>query len=178
VRGGGTRRTVLTQRGAAGIDGLIASAAGATRAGQPVVLVLGDVSFAHDLGGLLAARIASTPLVIVVIDNGGGRIFSGLPVARASSAGKVFENHFLTAPSLDPTAIAAALGVGAITAASPVAVSTAIATALATGGATVIHAPVTATGAQDVRRDALELLVSSMPVRSTLIAVPAGASHV
>ena len=58
VRGGGAPRTVLTQRGAAGIDGLIASAAGATRAGAPVLLVLGDVSFAHDLGGLLAARCA------------------------------------------------------------------------------------------------------------------------
>jgi len=66
-------RTVLTQRGAAGIDGLIASAAGATRGGQPVLLVLGDVSFAHDLGGLLAARCASTPLAILVIDNRGDR---------------------------------------------------------------------------------------------------------
>jgi 2-succinyl-5-enolpyruvyl-6-hydroxy-3-cyclohexene-1-carboxylate synthase len=80
--GGGATRPVLTQRGAAGIDGLIASAAGATWAGRPVLLILGDVSFAHDLGGLLAARAAHAPLAILVIDNRGGQIFAGLPVAR------------------------------------------------------------------------------------------------
>lgn len=178
VRGGGVRRTVLTQRGAAGIDGLIASAAGATRAGQPVVLVLGDVSFAHDLGGLLAARNATGPLAIVVIDNAGGRIFSGLPVARATSAAKILEDHFLTAPAIDPAAVAAALGIHGVTASSPVAVSAALTTALATRGPTVIHAPVPATGAHDVRRDALELFVSSSSSRSSSIAVTAGASHV
>lgn len=177
LRGGGAKRTVLTQRGAAGIDGLIASAAGATRAGAPVVLVLGDVSFAHDLGGMLAARHAKTPLAIVVIDNGGGRIFSGLPVARAN-AGAAFDQHFLTAPALDPAAVAAALGVRAVTASSPVAVTAALATALVTPGPTLVHAPVTATGAHDVRRDALELLVSSTQLRTSSIAVTAGASHV
>jgi 2-succinyl-5-enolpyruvyl-6-hydroxy-3-cyclohexene-1-carboxylate synthase len=175
VRGGGTRRVVLTQRGAAGIDGLVASAAGATHAGQPVVLVLGDVSFAHDLGGLLAARHAKAPLAIVVVDNGGGRIFSGLPVARTQRA--VFDQHFLTAPGIDPIAVAAALGVPALTASSPEAMSSALATALATAGPTLIHAPVTATGAHDVRRDALELLASS-PSRASSIAINAGASHV
>ncbi len=177
VRGGGARRTVITQRGAAGIDGLIASAAGATRAGAPVVLVLGDVSFAHDLGGLLAARNSMTPLAIVVLDNGGGRIFSGLPISRAST-GNAFEQHFLTAPAIDPAAVATALGVRAVTASSPAAVTAALATALATLGPTLIHAPVTATGAHDVRRDALELLVSSTQLRNSSIAVTAGATHV
>lgn len=149
--------TVLTQRGAAGIDGLVASAAGATRAGKPVVLVLGDVSFAHDLGGLLAAREATAPLAIVVLDNAGGRIFAGLPVARAIS-GAAYERHWTTAPGIDPVAVATALGARAITAASPAAVATALTEALATRGVTVIHAPVTPTGAQDVRRTALELL--------------------
>lgn len=177
VRGGGALRLVCTQRGASGIDGLIASAAGATRTGKPVVLVLGDVSFAHDLGGLLAARHVTTPLAIVVIDNGGGRIFSGLPVARAQG-GSVFEQHFLTAPGIDPIAIAAALGVRAVAAASPASIETALAAALATPGPTLVHAPVTATGAHDVRRDALELLASSPPVRSASIPVTAGATHV
>jgi 2-succinyl-5-enolpyruvyl-6-hydroxy-3-cyclohexene-1-carboxylate synthase len=155
---GGTARTVLTQRGAAGIDGLIASAAGATRAGKPVLLVLGDVSFAHDLGGLLAAREAKAPLAVVVVDNGGGRIFNGLPVARA---GVSLERHWTTAPGLDPAAVATALGARALTAASPAAVASAVTEALAADGLTVIHAPVTATGAHDVRRTALELMVGS-----------------
>jgi 2-succinyl-5-enolpyruvyl-6-hydroxy-3-cyclohexene-1-carboxylate synthase len=155
---GGTARTVLTQRGAAGIDGLIASAAGATRAGKPVLLVLGDVSFAHDLGGLLAAREAKAPLAVVVVDNGGGRIFNGLPVARA---GVSLERHWTTAPGLDPAAVATALGARALTAASPASVASAVTEALAADGLTVIHAPVTATGAHDVRRTALELMVGS-----------------
>ncbi len=159
---------VIAQRGAAGIDGLVASAAGATRAGAPVLLVLGDVSFAHDLGGLLAAREAAAPLAIVVVDNAGGQIFAGLPVARAG-LGAAFDRHFLTPPALDPAAVATALGARAITAASPAAVAAAVAEALATRATTVIHAPVTASGARDVRRDALAALT---PIRAT-----AGASH-
>jgi 2-succinyl-5-enolpyruvyl-6-hydroxy-3-cyclohexene-1-carboxylate synthase len=152
--GGGAARVVLTQRGAAGIDGLIASAAGATWAGQPVLLVLGDVSFAHDLGGLLAARAARAPLAILVVDNRGGQIFAGLPIARAHQ-GAAFDRHWLTAPELDPAAVAAAVGVAATTAVSPAAAATAIAHALAAPGVTVIHAPVTASGAHDVRRAAI-----------------------
>ena len=152
---GGVARPVLTQRGAAGIDGLIASAAGATCAGQPVLLVLGDVSFAHDLGGLLAARCAQAPLAILVIDNRGGQIFAGLPFARAQP-GAAFERHWITAPDIDPAAVAAALGVRATTAASPGGAAAAIAAALATPGVTVIHAPVSPSGAHDVRRTALD----------------------
>jgi len=178
VRGAGVHRTVLTQRGAAGIDGLIASAAGATRTGKPVVLVLGDVSFAHDLGGLLAARSVTSPFAIVVVDNGGGRIFSGLPVARTQTGANVLDEHFLTPPAIDPVAVATALGLRSAVAVSPAALADVLATALSMRGPTVIHAPVTATGAHDVRRDALELLVSSTPPRSSSIAVTAGASHV
>ncbi|HUS32323.1 MAG TPA: 2-succinyl-5-enolpyruvyl-6-hydroxy-3-cyclohexene-1-carboxylic-acid synthase [Kofleriaceae bacterium] len=154
-------RRVLTQRGAAGIDGLIASAAGATRAGAPVLLVLGDVSFAHDVGGLLATREAAAPLAILVLDNGGGRIFDGLPVAKSNVGAAPtasFARHFTTAPQLDPAAVALVLGAQAITAASPAAAAAAVAAAFAKPGVTVIHAPVTPTGAHDVRRDVLELV--------------------
>jgi 2-succinyl-5-enolpyruvyl-6-hydroxy-3-cyclohexene-1-carboxylate synthase len=153
---------VITQRGASGIDGGIASAAGATRAGA-VLLVTGDVAFAHDLGGLVAARCAARPVAILVIDNRGGQIFSGLPIARAG-VGAVFTRHFLAAPDLDPAAIATALGMRAITAASPAAAATAVSAALAEPGVTVIHAPVAATGAHDVRRAALAAL-AQQPLR-------------
>jgi 2-succinyl-5-enolpyruvyl-6-hydroxy-3-cyclohexene-1-carboxylate synthase len=163
--GGAPARPVLTQRGAAGIDGLIASAAGATCAGQPVLLVLGDVSFAHDLGGLLAARCARAPLAILVIDNRGGQIFAGLPFARAQP-GAAFERHWITAPDLDPAAVAAALGIRATTAASPGGAATAIARALEIPGVTVIHAPVSPSGAHDVRRAALESFESPPALRA------------
>lgn len=159
---GGAERLVLTQRGAAGIDGLIASAAGATHAGRPVLLVLGDVSFAHDVGGLLAARRARAPLAIVVVDNRGGQIFAGLPVARAG-LGAAFERDFLTPPELDPSAVAVALGATAITAASPAAIASAVETALAGPAVTVICAPVTSSGAHDVRRTALEMFAAPLP---------------
>jgi len=171
IAGGGAARSVLTQRGAAGIDGLIASAAGATAAGAPVLLVLGDVSFAHDVGGLLAARAARAPLAILVIDNRGGQIFAGLPIARAHQ-GAAFERHWLTAPELDPAAVAAALGARATTAVSPAAAATAIAAALASPGVTVIHAPVTASGAHDVRRAALDRFDTQTSLRAAQ-----GASH-
>ncbi|MEO7034851.1 MAG: 2-succinyl-5-enolpyruvyl-6-hydroxy-3-cyclohexene-1-carboxylic-acid synthase [Polyangiaceae bacterium] len=79
---GGTRRVrVLSQRGANGIDGLISGAAGAaSTTDEPTMLLLGDVSFSHDLGGLAAARASRGPFAIVVLDNGGGRIFEQLPI--------------------------------------------------------------------------------------------------
>ena len=154
---------VITQRGAAGIDGLVASAAGATHAGRPVLLVLGDVSFAHDVGGLLAARTAVAPLAILVVDNRGGQIFAGLPVATAGIAASVVAEHWLTTPELDPAAIATAMGHRAITARSPAEVAIALASVLGvtddlTATVTVIHAPVSATGAHDVRRTAIALM--------------------
>jgi 2-succinyl-5-enolpyruvyl-6-hydroxy-3-cyclohexene-1-carboxylate synthase len=155
-------RVVITQRGASGIDGGITSAAGATRAGAPVLLVIGDVAFAHDLGGLVAARCATRPLAVLVLDNRGGQIFSGLPIARAG-VGAAFARHFLTPPDIDPAAVATALGMRAITAASPAAVAAGVAAALGQPGVTVIHAPVSATGAHDVRRAALDAL--SHPLR-------------
>jgi 2-succinyl-5-enolpyruvyl-6-hydroxy-3-cyclohexene-1-carboxylate synthase len=134
-----------------------------------VMLILGDVSFAHDIGGLLAAREAKAPLVILVIDNGGGRIFDGLPIAR-TNPGPAFERHFTTAPHLDIPAVAQVLGARSLTAASPAAAASAVTAALSERGVTVIHAPVTPTGAHDVRRDAIEL-VNTSPSRASLPAI-------
>jgi 2-succinyl-5-enolpyruvyl-6-hydroxy-3-cyclohexene-1-carboxylate synthase len=73
--------TVLSQRGANGIDGLVSGAVGsALGTHRPTLVLLGDVSLLHDLGGLALARLARTPLVVAVLDNDGGRIFDQLPV--------------------------------------------------------------------------------------------------
>jgi 2-succinyl-5-enolpyruvyl-6-hydroxy-3-cyclohexene-1-carboxylate synthase len=78
---------VLCNRGANGIDGTVSSAFGAAAEGRgPVVLLIGDVALAHDIGGLLAARRLELDLTIVLVDNGGGGIFDFLPVAEAPMA--------------------------------------------------------------------------------------------
>jgi len=77
---------VLCQRGASGIDGLLAGAAGAARAlGSTGALLIGDVSFLHGLGGLACFRDLQQPFAIVVVNNDGGRIFEQLPLAQLES---------------------------------------------------------------------------------------------
>ncbi len=74
---------VHSQRGVSGIDGLVSGAAGvASCIDGPTTLVVGDVSFLHDLNGLQLASRVEGPLVVMVINNGGGRIFEHLPIGR------------------------------------------------------------------------------------------------
>ncbi len=81
-------------RGASGIDGNIASAAGfAQGAEKPVTLLIGDLSFLHDINSLTFLQNLRHPLTIVVINNNGGGIFSFLPVADQKD---IFETHFGT----------------------------------------------------------------------------------
>jgi 2-succinyl-5-enolpyruvyl-6-hydroxy-3-cyclohexene-1-carboxylate synthase len=152
------RIDVLHQRGACGIDGLIAGAAGAASAARrPTALLLGDVSFAHDVSGLVAARLAGAPLALVVVDNGGGRIFEQLPVANAPGGAELLQRFFLTPQRLDVAAAAGAFGVAYRRAASPAEVAAAVRESLADAGATVVHAPVAPQSARDVERAALSL---------------------
>jgi 2-succinyl-5-enolpyruvyl-6-hydroxy-3-cyclohexene-1-carboxylate synthase len=92
---------VMGNRGASGIDGMISSALGASTAADkegPTVLVIGDLSFYHDLNGLLAARLHHLDLTIVLVNNDGGGIFSFLPQA---SYPEHFEQLFGTPTGLD-----------------------------------------------------------------------------
>src|SRR5262249_20254773 len=90
----------LSNRGANGIDGVVSSALGASAAGLgPVVLLIGDLSFYHDLNGLLATRQHGLDLLVVLVQNNGGGIFSFLP--QAESAIEQFELLFGTPHGLD-----------------------------------------------------------------------------
>lgn len=97
----------LCNRGANGIDGLISSGIGAAEAsGRPTTIVTGDLGLLHDLGGLAALRDVSTPVRIVVIDNGGGGIFNFLPQAEAMG-GEEFEALLGTPRGVDAARAAA-----------------------------------------------------------------------
>jgi 2-succinyl-5-enolpyruvyl-6-hydroxy-3-cyclohexene-1-carboxylate synthase len=99
---------VLSNRGANGIDGTVCTAFGVAAASdRPVVLVIGDVALAHDVGGLIAARRLGLDLTIVVLNNDGGGIFHFLPVSRESDA---FEEHVATPHGLDFARAAALYG--------------------------------------------------------------------
>jgi 2-succinyl-5-enolpyruvyl-6-hydroxy-3-cyclohexene-1-carboxylate synthase len=72
---------VMTNRGASGIDGLIASAYGfAQSSEQPTTLLIGDLSALHDLNSLALLGKSSRPLVVILLNNDGGSIFRMLPV--------------------------------------------------------------------------------------------------
>ncbi len=85
---------VASNRGASGIDGTLASAAGFARGlNAPVTLLLGDLALLHDLNSLALAARSDQPITIVVVNNHGGGIFSFLPIARHTD---VFETYFGT----------------------------------------------------------------------------------
>ncbi|MEO1234532.1 MAG: 2-succinyl-5-enolpyruvyl-6-hydroxy-3-cyclohexene-1-carboxylic-acid synthase, partial [Myxococcota bacterium] len=105
---GGSALDVLHQRGASGIDGLIAGAIGASQA-SPCVLLLGDVSARHDLGALALGTLAGE-LTVVVLHNGGGRIFEQLPLARQLGDGHPQLEPFLTEDARSLVPVAEALG--------------------------------------------------------------------
>jgi 2-succinyl-5-enolpyruvyl-6-hydroxy-3-cyclohexene-1-carboxylate synthase len=74
-------RTALN-RGVSGIDGIISTAAGFSAGlGSPVTLLIGDISFLHDLNALSLLNHPMNPLIVVVLNNNGGGIFSFLPIA-------------------------------------------------------------------------------------------------
>lgn len=91
---------VLANRGANGIDGIVSTALGVSVDGQATVLIIGDLSFFHDLNGLLAAKMLKRNITIIVINNDGGGIFSFLPQAKATEK-EHFEHLFGTPHGLD-----------------------------------------------------------------------------
>jgi len=132
--------SVLCQRGANGIDGLIAGAAGAASLRrEPTVLLLGDVSFMHDLGGLAVAREAAGPFVIVVIDNGGGRIFEQLPIFSQFAQHEETSRYWLTPPRAEFAHAAAIFGYRYAKFSERASIAGAMREAISHGGVTVLH---------------------------------------
>ena len=99
---------VAANRGASGIDGTVATAAGFARGfGRPLTLLIGDLALLHDLNSL--AMVRDLPVVVVVLNNDGGAIFSFLPVARHKA---FFEPYFGTPQGVSFEHAAAMFGLG------------------------------------------------------------------
>ncbi|GAA4523009.1 2-succinyl-5-enolpyruvyl-6-hydroxy-3-cyclohexene- 1-carboxylic-acid synthase [Brachybacterium paraconglomeratum] len=115
---------IIANRGLAGIDGTTAMAGGIALALHPrsahhspdapgrVRALVGDLTALHDLTGLIIGPEEETPeLDLIVVDDGGGRIFSGLEHAAAPPA--LLRRFFTTPHGVDITSAASALGAAA-----------------------------------------------------------------
>ncbi len=106
---GGSRARAHANRGANGIDGVLGTALGRALAGRTTFVLIGDLAFVHDSNALTALGRRCADLRIVVVDNGGGGIFSFLPQAGALSHDR-FEQLFGTPLDVDIVALATSYG--------------------------------------------------------------------
>ncbi|MEE8146310.1 MAG: thiamine pyrophosphate-binding protein [Longimicrobiales bacterium] len=109
--GAGKPLRVYGNRGASGIDGIVSTVAGIAAASDgrsPVVAVLGDVAFFHDMNGLFAVAQYGLDIVFVVINNDGGGIFHMLPIRDHEPE---FTRYFATPHGLDFRHVAALYGI-------------------------------------------------------------------
>ncbi len=90
----------FANRGASGIDGNLSTAfgIGMARADKPLVVIIGDITFYHDMNGLLALRRLGLTPTIVLLNNNGGGIFQRLPIHEHEPE---FTQYFLTPHDLD-----------------------------------------------------------------------------
>ena len=105
----GSARRCFSFRGASGIDGTLSLAMGLALETGAMLLVTGDLALLHDSNGWLHGQSDGPPLVVLLIDNGGGGIFQQLPIEQASS--KRFDALFAMPQRVNPIALAAAHGV-------------------------------------------------------------------
>lgn len=159
---------VLVNRGANGIDGLCSTAQGVAAAGLgPVVALVGDLAFFHDVSSLVrgTGAVAST-CVLVVVDNGGGGIFSFLPQAETVAAER-FEDLFGTPQTAEVIRVAAGFGLPVAEAATAGDAVAAVAAGLGRGGLSVVRAAMPDRGQNVVLHRRLEAAVAAA-ARQTL----------
>jgi 2-succinyl-5-enolpyruvyl-6-hydroxy-3-cyclohexene-1-carboxylate synthase len=126
-----------SNRGVNGIDGFVSTTLGIASASQgPTVALLGDLCFLHDGNGLLGARDRGLDATFVVVDNGGGGIFSFLPQAELPEH---FETLFGTPQPIDVAAVAAVHGIPVTEVDAAAGLEPAVLSAVDAGGVQVVR---------------------------------------
>lgn len=106
--GKGADIPIALNRGASGIDGLIASACGySSGLHRPVTLLIGDLSALHDLNSFKLLADSPEPILLVLLNNHGGGVFSFLPIVRQT---EIFEPFFGTPHHFDFRPVAEMFG--------------------------------------------------------------------
>jgi len=131
----GSNGFVCANRGASGIDGTIATAAGVTIGrGTPSTLLIGDLASLHDLNSLSLLR--QIPVLMVVVNNEGGGIFHFLPIRESED---VFETYFATPHPADFASAAGMFGISYDRVETPDAFDDAYRTAIGRGTSALIE---------------------------------------
>lgn len=150
---------VGANRGVSGIDGTLASAAGfAIGLDRPTTLLIGDQGFLHDLNSLSLAKTAQS-LTIVLVNNGGGRIFEQLPIAEH---GKLVDTHFAAAHTLTFEKIADMYGINYELTTTPEQFDDAYGRALSANRTTIIEASVDPRASREHHRDILRTVRAAL----------------
>ncbi|GMV06458.1 MAG: 2-succinyl-5-enolpyruvyl-6-hydroxy-3-cyclohexene-1-carboxylate synthase [Gemmatimonadota bacterium] len=151
--------TVLGNRGASGIDGIVSTAFGvAATSPAPTVCVLGDVALLHDQNGLLWSRESDAPVVFVLVDNDGGGIFHLLPVREHEPW---FTPLFATPHGLDFQHTARLFGVP-LDDVGPPGLAEALGRALASGGTRILRVRTDRVAVHRRRREVADAVAGSV----------------
>ena len=103
---GRSQAMVYGNRGTNGIDGTVSTALGLSTNGKPTVMVMGDLSFFHDLNGLAIGKTHGMNLTIILHNNDGGGIFQYLPQKGTDD----FDYLFNTPQGIDYSGLASMYG--------------------------------------------------------------------
>lgn len=126
--GGHHNVRVVVNRGANGIDGILSTALGcAVGSRRTLFAIVGDLAFLHDVSALSLVRAVSLSGIVIVVNNGGGGIFTHLDARRHAD---VFERYFATPLDVDVQKLCAAYGIAATTVSNRLALERAVSQAI------------------------------------------------